>query len=255
MSEPASPIPEVRVVEHYADRSVGVGVADRIRVVLDSLPPESLRGLDAVILRDEKSLTTQEKRKGLADNYGAYVRSRSGRGPTEIHLFVDAIERDWPRWFRRLPILRYEIVHQMLFHELAHHLQDRETPGRRHHEPDVVRRGRELHRDSFRSRHRLPFLAFRVVYRCLDPFVRPWVLHRSSWDLDRRRAWFRKWLVRWTLGGTGGALVGAAGFLVRDEMLAAALKVVAVPALTVSLLGLLILLSGRPTSGTREGPS
>jgi hypothetical protein len=142
----------VRVVELYASYRLAFDCTEAVRRLLASLPSEQLRGLDAVVLRDRASLTTQERRRGLAGCRGVYVRRRRGR-PPHVELLVDNIFAEWPRWVAYVPILRAEILYQVLFHELAHHRLDRRSPWEARSEARADHLGRVLARASFRRRH------------------------------------------------------------------------------------------------------
>lgn len=156
----------VRVSEYYAESKPGLNYASSIRQVLRSVPPKYLRGLDCIILRDEPSLTTDERRKGLLRCQGVYVRGK-GRRPPRVELFIDNILDEWPRWARYVPILRYEMVHRILFHELGHHVQDVLYHRTSQPEAGAWSLANELSRHSFKKRHPLLVPFVKVAYRAV----------------------------------------------------------------------------------------
>jgi hypothetical protein len=160
----------VRVVELYASFRPAFDCTEAVRRLLESLPPEQVRGLDAVVLRDCASLTAQERRRGLAKCRGFYVRRRRGRLP-HVELLVDNVFAGWPKWTAYVPILRVEILYQVLFHELAHHRLDRRSPWKTRSEARADQFGRALARASFRRRHPRLLPAARRL-RALVAFLR-----------------------------------------------------------------------------------
>lgn len=186
-----------RVVEHYKEWRAPAHYALAVRQVLATLPDSLLKGLEVVILRDASSVTRAEKRKGLADDVlGAYIRPKR-RGPGKIHLVLDRILEPWPWWTHKIPIFRHEIVHRILFHELAHHAQELKHPGEPHDEAKVRRAGIKMQGRSLRARHPMFRLVFRSTYGMLDPLVRPWIIRSSPWEERDRQRWVRRWKIRW----------------------------------------------------------
>lgn len=143
----------VRVIEAYSGKKPELDYASSIRRVLESLPPEYVSGLEAVVLRDEASLSRKELREGYADARGRYIRPRHQVKKPWIELYVDNILEEIPIFVRRMPVLRYEVVHRILFHEIGHHLQATLIPKRHQPESGAWELADKMSRYSFRQRH------------------------------------------------------------------------------------------------------
>lgn len=138
-----------------------------LRSVLDRLPPEVLAGLGSIVLRDTASITSDEGARPLAGGASLYEASgvyyqAHGRNAARIELFVDTIRDGWPRWSKWTPILRYEIVGDVFFHELGHHVHYMENPRAKvsDKEEKATAIGTKLFSQYFRARYRflIPFL-------------------------------------------------------------------------------------------------
>lgn len=154
----------MKVVEHFADMEPRLDYASSVRRVLATLPAEYLHGLEAVVLRDKASMTRQERRRGFGRSDGHYVRSRSGKRPPRIELFLDNILAPIPSWLRWWPLFRYETVHGILLHEVGHHLQATLIPQRDLPEEDAWDLAARLWRRSFRQRHPVLALWARLAF-------------------------------------------------------------------------------------------
>jgi hypothetical protein len=168
-------------------RDSGLLHAKQLELVLDSIPSRLLVGLDRVVLKLARDMSERErKRKGLSGRErlplsqarGSYGRARPSDG-AYIQLFIDNIYEPWPNFVRRVPVLRFEILNHVFFHELGHHVQALKDPRRRHSEKETDRLGRTLHRESFVRRHPLlvPWVwlfkrALRFWLRLRDRFAR-----------------------------------------------------------------------------------
>jgi hypothetical protein len=160
--------PPVRVIDDLGDYEARLDFAKEVARVLKSLPDHAVAGLGSVVLRVTSSLTSTEnktvvrsggRRATPANANGTYSHGSSTRQPA-IQLFVDNIVSEWPAWVVRVPILRYEIVNRVLCHELGHHIQALQKPGRPQSEAEARRLGARLMHRSFARRHPLllPFV-------------------------------------------------------------------------------------------------
>lgn len=177
-----APEPRVHVCEtspkvEIVDLRRETGPLDLVRQlerVLALVPGHLLGGLDRIVLRNASAMTRRQRREmgrsdrrrtPMKDALGSYGRARPPRG-AYIQLFVDNIYRDFPErvlWIPlgRIPVLRYEVLNSIFFHELAHHVQALELPQKRQSEKETDRLGAELYARSFRRR--LPLLVPFVV--------------------------------------------------------------------------------------------
>lgn len=162
---------KVRVVESYVDFKPSMEYGLAVRATLATIPEPYLQGLDAIVLRDDASLTTEEREKGLSNCQGVYLRGKGGR-PPRIDIFVDKILAQWPVGAGKVPIFREEIVYSILFHELGHHLQDVVRKDAALSEEEADRIAHQLLRHSFRQRHPGLVPLARVFTRTVRTLVR-----------------------------------------------------------------------------------
>ena len=152
----------MKILSQYGHYQPKGDYSSSIGRVVRSLPTRYFNGLGAIVLRDETSLTREERRRGFGNCEGIYVRAKRSSSP-RIELFVDNIFKPWPRWIHYVPLVRYEIVHAVLFHELGHHLQDTLYPDRSRSEGGATDLGRKLSRHSFAVRYPLLVPMIRVL--------------------------------------------------------------------------------------------
>jgi len=148
-----------RVVEFFRDSTPVLDFRSEVEKALASLPVEYLSRLDSIVLRNRSELQSKERRTKLqagvpVTRATGFYASAKPPGGASITLFVDTIIDRWPNWFARVPVLPYEAVNRVLFHELGHHLQALEAR-RNQSEQEAVRIGERLHRRSFRKRRPL----------------------------------------------------------------------------------------------------
>lgn len=157
----------VRVVEYFLEWKPSSSYSKSLERVLGSLPSGHLSGLSLVVLRDSRDLSAREKKGRLDRLRGVYYRAQ-GVKSARIELFIDKILLYWPAWFRKLPVIRFEIVHRVFFHELAHHIQTVQQGVKRpHSEEKTEELAKVLWRASFKARHPALVSVFAVIHRCL----------------------------------------------------------------------------------------
>jgi hypothetical protein len=104
------------------------GVEGTIKALLSSLPLEYTSGLGHVVLTNTSGLSRLEKRRRVASGSrasevrGMYHRA-SGGGKPYIEIFIDNTLLGWPRPVLRVPLLRAVALGEVLYHEIAHHVQ------------------------------------------------------------------------------------------------------------------------------------
>ena len=144
-------------------RDLGYVHAKQLALVIESIPSRLLVGLDRVVLRLASDMSERErKRMGragserlpLSQARGSYGRAQPSGG-AYIQLFIDNIYSPWPRFVAKVPVLRFEILNQIFFHELSHHVQTLGNPKRRQSEAETDRLAWKLHREYFIRAHPL----------------------------------------------------------------------------------------------------
>jgi hypothetical protein len=113
----------VQVLEEFRWLRPPANYRTTVERLLKSVPPEYLKDLDRVCLRDTAALRGAWPAKMPPDtgNAGAYVHAWKGH-KAEIELNLDVITAGCPNWAQKIPILREGLVGRVLFHEIGHHI-------------------------------------------------------------------------------------------------------------------------------------
>src|SRR5258708_1471683 len=124
------------IIENYKNFEPPAKFRISLEELLDAAPEKYLVGLDAIVLTNQTALTRDERRRKtwsrnrkirLADARGWYQRG-TRISPANICLYVDNIMRSEQPGVRRIPILRYEALGTVLFHEIGHHIHAAHKP-------------------------------------------------------------------------------------------------------------------------------
>ena len=169
------------VIERYQEHRPLRSHKGTVERALASIPPDRLEGLEKISLRDWMSLTPGERRKRLIPCQAFYLRAK-GRRPARIELFVDQIYDQWPRGIAFVPIFRSEILLNVLFHEVAHHVQAVQLQRKALWEEEADRIGFELARASFKKRHPL-LVPWARLFRRLINWRRRSIARRKQWNV------------------------------------------------------------------------
>lgn len=107
-----------------------------VKDLLKAVPSRYLAGLQAIILTNQTGETRKQKRQKvwsrnrkvrLGDALGYYSpATRSAQA--SICLHVDNILNEMQAWELRVPLLRYEPVASVLYHEIGHHIHAEHKP-------------------------------------------------------------------------------------------------------------------------------
>jgi hypothetical protein len=188
-----------KIVEAYRDFSPPATVRPMIEELLRSVPSQYLRGLSAIILRNQSSITGKERRRKTwsrnqrihqTEALGFYSQATRSSQAT-ITLHVDNILDSTPSWFLRVPVLRYAGLGITLFHEIGHHIHAAHRPVHEGKENVAEEWSVKLGRQFIRQRYwyLLPVLypiglAFRLRKQA-PPFLRRWK-RRLSDEISER---------------------------------------------------------------------
>jgi hypothetical protein len=127
-------LPEV--VEAYRDFAPPANFKQVVETLLACVPPEYLVGLKTIILTNSSALSRdQRKQKTWSRNHkvrlsecrGSYSRATKS-SPATVWLYVDNIVGGLPSWMVRLPLLRYMVPSDVLYHEIGHHIHTVHKP-------------------------------------------------------------------------------------------------------------------------------
>jgi hypothetical protein len=118
------------IVENYRDFEPPANFRRSLDELLDAVPTKYLVGLKTILLTNRTALTRDQRRQKtwsrnrkirLADARGWY-QGASRSSPASICLYVDNILQSEQPWMRRVPLLRYEALGTVLYHEIGHHI-------------------------------------------------------------------------------------------------------------------------------------
>jgi hypothetical protein len=118
------------IVESYRDYQPPVEIRKLVEDLLESVPSGYLAGLRTIVLTNQSALTRDQRRQKiwgrnrkyrLAEARGAYYEATRSR-TASVWLLVDNILKWEPRWVLRAPLLRYEALSTVLYHEIGHHI-------------------------------------------------------------------------------------------------------------------------------------
>jgi hypothetical protein len=118
------------IVESYRDYQHPVEIRQIVEDLLESVPSKYLAGLTTIVLTNRSALTRDQRRQKiwarnskypLAEARGAYYEATRSR-PASVWLLVDNILKQEPPWALRAPLLRYNALSSVLYHEIGHHI-------------------------------------------------------------------------------------------------------------------------------------
>jgi hypothetical protein len=138
-----TPAPLPKVTSRFCDYTPPFDVAHVIRRMLASVPSEFLVGLSEVVLTNtaglsrkvRRSMTKSRKRKvRIIEARGLYHQAWDRR-PAWIELYVDNVFRIWEQGFwLRSRVFREQILGEVIFHEIGHHIHYAVKPEHRERE-------------------------------------------------------------------------------------------------------------------------
>jgi len=118
------------IVENYKGFEPPANVRELLSDLLDAVPAKYLVGLKTIVLANKSALTRDQRRQKvwsrdhkirLNEARGSYYHATRS-APATVWLYVDNILRSEVPWIRRMPILRYEALGTVLYHEIGHHI-------------------------------------------------------------------------------------------------------------------------------------
>jgi len=153
---------EIPIYENYGTYKPKMPASKIVRRLLDTMPPEYLRGLGSIVVSSQTALSRRERRKKSWSRgkkiprehiLGYYGPAWQGQ-PAFIELYVDRICLRLPRPLTWVGLVRDMVVGRVLFHEIGHHLHFTSRPEFREREDVADKWERELLRTAILKRHR-----------------------------------------------------------------------------------------------------
>jgi hypothetical protein len=124
------------IVESYRDFEPPPNFKENITTLLRYVPPNYLIGLRTIVLTNRAGLDRNKRRQKvwsrrrkvrLAESLGSYYHA-TRTSPAAVWLYVDNIAESGIGWWNRLPVLRYLVAGQVLYHEIGHHIHAEHRP-------------------------------------------------------------------------------------------------------------------------------
>ena len=168
------------IVESYRNFVLPSNFRHDVETLLRFVPPKYLVGLKTIVLTNRAGLTGNKRKQKvrsrnrtvrLADCLGSY--SSAGRNSTAtVWLYVDNIVKAELSWCRWVPLLRYTMPAEVLYHGIGHHIHAVHRPIHEGAENVAEDWGRRLWRGFLRQHYwyLTPFLY--VFTRVASPIVK-----------------------------------------------------------------------------------
>jgi hypothetical protein len=168
------------IVESYRDFEPPSEFRRVVETLLSYVPPKYLIGLKSIVLTNRAGLTRNKRKQKvwsrnrkvrLAGALGSYS-GRSRSSPATIWLYVDNIVESGFAWWYRIPVLRYFVAGQVLYHEIGHHIHVTHRPAHEEREDVADDWSLKLGRDFYRRHYRRTFPILFVLARLLSPITK-----------------------------------------------------------------------------------
>lgn len=149
------------VIEAYREYSPPCDARGTVEVLLRYVPAEYLTGLRTILLINSSALRCDERRQKswsrnrkvrLAESAGSYHQAMPDR-PASIRILVDNVLGPVPRFVLCLPLLRFLMFADVLYHEIGHHIHTTRRPEHREREEVAEAWQKKLTAKFFRARY------------------------------------------------------------------------------------------------------
>jgi hypothetical protein len=153
--------PDIPIYENYGRYQPRVNATKIVEQLLDTVPPEYLRGLGSIVLSSQTALSRAQRRKktwsrgkkiAMLQARGYYQPAWRGQ-PAYIELFVDKICRGLPGRLAWSGLIQDFTFGEVLFHEIGHHIHFTARPEFKKKEDVADHWGKTLLGKSLRKRH------------------------------------------------------------------------------------------------------
>jgi hypothetical protein len=168
------------VVESYRDFEPPPNFRKDVETLLRYVPPKYLIGLKSVVLTNRAGLSRNKRRQRLWSRnhkvrlthaWGSYYHA-SRSSPASVWLYVDNIVGGGIAWWYWIPVLRYVLAGDVLYHEIGHHIHTEHRPI--HEEREGVAEGwsRKLMKNFYRKHYWYIFPLLYAFARITLPIVK-----------------------------------------------------------------------------------
>jgi len=124
------------IVESYRDFEPPTNFKQTVETLLRYVPPKYVVGLKTIVLTNQAGLTSKKRKQRMwsrgrkvrvAECLGSYQHA-SKSSPAAVWLYVDNIVESGINWWNSVPVLRYVVPCQILYHEIGHHIHTVHRP-------------------------------------------------------------------------------------------------------------------------------
>jgi hypothetical protein len=168
------------LVESYRDFEPPLGFRQAVETLLCYVPPKYLVGLKAIVLTNQAGLTRNKRKQKvwsrnrkvrLAESLGSYSHS-SRSSPATVWLYVDNIVDSGIAWWKWVPVLRYVVPGNVLYHEIGHHIHAEHRPVHEGRENVAEDWSSKLMRNFYRRHYWYIFPFLYVLARLTSPILK-----------------------------------------------------------------------------------
>jgi len=177
-----------KIVESYRDFEPRSNFRNDVETLLRYVPPKYLVGLNSIVLTNRAGLTRDKRKQKvwsrnrkvrLAESLGSYSRAWKS-SPATVWLYVDNIMGAEATWWNRVPLLRYMMPGEVLYHEIGHHIHVVHRPIHEGRENVAEDWSRKLWGRFCRKHYWYLFPFLYVFARLASPIVRRWKRMKPS---------------------------------------------------------------------------
>lgn len=168
------------IVESYRDFEPPPGFRQTVETLLRYVPPKYLVGLKTIVLTNRAGLTRDKRRQKvwsrnrkvrLAESLGSYSPSWKS-SPATVWLYVDNIIEAGVAWWKWVPVLRYVVQGDVLYHEIGHHIHAEHRPVHEQRENVAEDWSSKLMRNFYRKHYWYIFPFLYILARLTSPIFR-----------------------------------------------------------------------------------
>src|SRR6266853_1170217 len=168
------------IVESYRDFEPPPTFRKTVETLLRHVPPKYLIGLKSVVLTNRAGLTRNKRRQKvwsrnhkvrLAESLGSYSSSTRS-SPATVWLYVDNIVESGVSWFRWVPVLRYVVQGNVLYHEIGHHIHTAHRPIHEEREDVAEEWSDKIMRNFYRKHYWYIFPLLYILARLTSPIFK-----------------------------------------------------------------------------------
>ena len=168
------------IVESYREFEPPGNFRQTVETLLHYVPQKYLNGLKTIVLTNRGGLSSKERKHKvwsrnrkvrLAECLGSYSRA-SKSSPAAVWLYVDNIVEAGISWWSWIPVLRYAVTGEVLYHEIGHHIHAAHHPVHEGKENVAEDWSSRLSKNFYRKHYWYMYPLLRVFARLVLPIFK-----------------------------------------------------------------------------------